>query len=192
MGYKLGGLNMELSEQQKQSFRKTSEYQQMKSMLPACEEIYRKVFNAKGIKRTQDTALDLDLGIDVILTLPSGSILTGQEKALSHQFEHHNTLTMEFYQNRDTKEPGEFFKIASQFYLSGYINEQQNAFTSWHIINLCNLIQWLGKYPTSQLEKKTIPSTGYASFIAIPYKNIPVDCIIAKSEDYYRAIDSKG
>ena len=183
---------MELSEQQKQSFRKTSEYQQMKSMLPACDEIYRKVFNAKGIKRPQDTALDLDLGIDVILTLPSGSILTGQEKALSHQFEHHNTLTMEFYQNRDTKEPGEFFKIASQFYLSGYINEQQNAFTSWHIINLCNLIQWLGKYPTSQLEKKTIPSTGYASFIAIPYKNIPAVCIVAKSEDYYRAIDSKG
>jgi hypothetical protein len=89
---------------------------------------------------------------------------------------------MEFYQNRDTKEKGEFFKIKSQFYLSGYINEQQNAYTSWHIINLCNLIQWLGKYPTSQLEKKTIPSTGDASFIAIPYKNIPAECILAKSE----------
>lgn len=182
---------MELTERQRLSFRKTSEYQQMKSMLPACDEIYKSVFGAIGIKRTQDSALDMDLGIDVILTLPSGSILTGQEKALSHQFEHHNTFTMEFYQNRDTKEKGEFFKIASQFYLSGYINEQQNAFTSWHIINLCNLIRWLGEYPTSQYEKVSKPSTGYASFLAIPYKNIPIDCIIAKSEDYYRAIDSR-
>lgn len=182
---------MELSEQQKQNFRKTSEYKQMKSMLPACDEIYKLVFNAQGIKRTQDTALDMDLGIDVILTLPSGSILTGQEKALSHKFASYDAFTMEFYQNRDIKEPGEFFKIASQFYLSGYINEQQNAFTSWKIINLCNLIQWLGEYPTSQLEKATKPSTGYASFLAIPYKNMPADCIIAKSEDYYRTIDSK-
>jgi len=182
---------MNISEEQKTSFRKTKEYNQMKSMLPACDEIYRKVFNPKGIKRTQDTTLDVDLGIDVILTLPSGSILTGQEKALSHQFERHNTLTIEFYQNRDTKEPGEFFKIASQFYLTGYINEQQNAFTSWHIINLCNLIQWLGKYPTSQLEKKTIPSTGYASFVAIPYKNIPAECILASSDNNYRVIDKR-
>ena len=37
-----------------------------------------------------DNFEDMGLGIDVILTLPSGSILTGQEKALSHQFEHHN------------------------------------------------------------------------------------------------------
>ena len=163
----------------------------MKSMLPACDDIYRKVFNAKEIRRNQDTALDMDLGIDVIITLPSGSILTGQEKALSHKFASYDTFTMEFYQNRDIKEPGEFFKIASQFYLSGYINEQQNAFTSWHIINLCNLIRWLGEYPTSQYEKVSKPSTGYASFLAIPYKNIPIDCIIAKSEDYYRAIDSR-
>lgn len=154
-------------------------------MNPHCNEIYYNVFNAQKIKRTSDTPLDMEFAIDVIVELPNGSILSGQEKALSYSYSKYNTFTMEFYQNRSTKEQGEFFKIASQFYLSGYINHSLNGFASWKIIDMPRLMLWINSvYNLEQLELKSIPSSGLASFIAIPYPDIPKDCYIATSEDY--------
>ena len=150
-----------------------------------CNDIYFDVFNAVNVKRTQDTPLDMEFAIDVIVELGNGSHLTGQEKALSCSYSKYNTFTMEFYQNRNTKEKGEFFKIASQFYLSGYTNHSLNGFASWSIIDILKLNLWLNSiYNLEQLEVKSIPSSGLASFIAIPYPDIPEDCYIAKSEDY--------
>jgi len=167
------------------TFKDTKEYKQSSSMIPHCNEIYYKVFNATSVKRTQDTPLDMEFAIDVIVKLPNGSQLTGQEKALSYSYSKYNTFTMEFYQNRSTKEQGEFFKIASQFYLSGYINHSLNGFASWKIIDMPRLILWINSvYNLEQLELKSIPSSGLASFIAIPYPDIPKDCYIATSEDY--------
>jgi hypothetical protein len=167
------------------SFEQTREYKQSKSMNPHCDEIYYKVFNATRVKRTKDTPLDMEFAIDVIVSLPNGSILTGQEKALSYSNIKYGTLTMEFYQNRNTKERGEFFKIASQFYFSGYTNSSLNGFASWKIINIPNLVLWINSvYNLEQLEAKSIPSSGLASFIAIPYGDIPEYCYIAKSQDY--------
>ena len=88
-------------------------------MNPHCNDIYYKVFNATKVSKELKTPL-LDMDILLIVKLPNGSQLTGQEKALSYSYSKYNTFTMEFYQNRSTKEQGEFFKIASQFYLSGY------------------------------------------------------------------------
>ncbi len=166
-------------------FKETREYKQMIRMNPHCNEIYYNVFNAQKIKRTSDTPLDMEFAIDVIVELPNGSILSGQEKALSYSYSKYNTFTMEFYQNRSTKEQGEFFKIASQFYLSGYINHSLNGFASWKIIDMPRLMLWINSvYNLEQLELKSIPSSGLASFIAIPYPDIPKDCYIATSEDY--------
>lgn len=167
------------------TFKETAEYKQSVSMNPHCNDIYYKVFNAQKIKRTSDTPLDTQFAIDVIVELLNGSILTGQEKALSYSYAKYDTFTMEFYQNRNTKERGEFFKIASQFYLSGYINHSSNGFASWKIINIPNFVLWINSaYNLEQLELKAIPSSGLASFIAIPYREIPEHCYIAKSEDY--------
>lgn len=167
------------------SFKDTKEYKQSASMNPHCNDIYYEVFNTTKIKRTQDTPLDMEFAIDVIVTLANGSILTGQEKALSYEYSKYGTFTMEFYQNRNTKERGEFFKIASQFYLSGYTNSSQNGFASWSVLNMPNLIMWINSvYNLEQLELKSIPSTGLASFIAIEYKDIPEHCYIARSKDY--------
>lgn len=167
------------------TFKDTAEYKQSKSMNPHCNDIYYKVFNATSIKRTQDTPLDMEFAIDVIVGLGNGSQLTGQEKALSYNNAKYNTFTMEFYQNRTTKEKGEFFKIASQFYLSGYINHSLNGFASWKIIDMPRLMLWINSvYNLEQLELKSIPSSGLASFIAIPYPDILKDCYIATSEDY--------
>ena len=154
-------------------------------MNPHCNDIYYKVFNATKVTRTQDTPLDMEFAIDVIVKLPNGSQLTGQEKALSFAKRGYNTVTMEFYQNRITKEQGEFFKIACQFYLSGYANSSLNGFASWHILDMVRFIPWINSvYNLEQLEAMSIPSTGLASFIAINYEGIPEDCYIAKSEDY--------
>lgn len=166
-------------------FKETREYKQMIRMNPHCNEIYYNVFNAQKVKRTSDTPLDMEFAIDVIVELPNGSILSGQEKALSYAYAKYDTFTMEFYQNRNTKERGEFFKIASQFYLSGYANSSLNGFASWHILNMPNLIMWINSvYNLEQLEAMSKPSTGLASFIAINYQDIPEHCYIARSENY--------
>lgn len=167
------------------SFKDTREYKQSANMNAHCNEIYYKVFNAVSVKRTQDTPLDMEFAIDVIVGLGNGSQLTGQEKALSYDKVKYNTFTMEFYQNRSTKEKGEFFKIASQFYLSGYINHSQNGFAYWSILDMPRLMLWIDSvYNLGQLEAKAIPSSGLASFIAIDLNDIPKDCYIATSKDY--------
>lgn len=167
------------------SFQQTKEYKQSAKMIPSCDEIYRGVLNAQEITRAQDTPLDMEYAIDVVVKLPNGSQITGQEKALSYKYMGYKTLTMEFYQNRYTKEKGEFFKIASQFYFSGYTNYSQNGFACWSIINLPNLILWIGEnFNLEQLEVRTKPSTSNASFLIIPYSSIPERCYIAKSENH--------
>lgn len=167
------------------SFEQTREYKQSKSMNPHCDEIYYNVFNATKVKRTKDTPLDMEFAIDVVVSLANGSIITGQEKALSYSNIKYGTLTMEFYQNRNTKERGEFFKIASQFYLSGYANSSLNGFASWHILDMVRLIPWINSaYNLEQLETMSKPSSGLASFIAIPYEDIPEYCYLARSDNY--------
>ena len=109
------------------TFKDTAEYKQSKSMNPHCNDIYYKVFNATKVTRTQDTPLDMEFAIDVIVKLPNGS----------------------------------------------------------QLIDMPRLMLWINSvYNLEQLELKSIPSSGLASFIAIPYPDIPKDCYIATSEDY--------
>ena len=165
-------------------FEETPEYIQSINMQPACNKVLSDVFdvNIDSIKRFNKKddkfILDQEFHIDVILTLKNGSSITGQEKSLSNKFYKFKTFTMEFYQNRFTKEKGEFFKIASQFYLHGYSDESGFEFKEWYIFDVIKILNWLKSYEVSQLEKNTRPSTSNASFLYIPYNKIPKEFII--------------
>ena len=94
----------------------------------------------------------------------------------------YKTFTMEFYQNRHTKEEGEFFKIASQFYLTGYSDQTGIKFAEWKIIDLLKFINWLKKKTRQELEAKTRTAGGSrASFFYIPYSEIPKEFIIKEA-----------
>jgi hypothetical protein len=167
------------------NFKQTPEYILSQQMQPACDRVLKHVFKSDNIKRFEKGdelfVLDQEFHIDLVLTLPNSSQITGQEKTLSNDFYGFRTFTMEFYQNRYTKEKGEFFKIASQFYLHGYSHKNGHNFIEWKIINILSLLSWLKSKPISELERSTRPSGGSrANFFFMPYDNIPNDFIIAQ------------
>jgi len=87
---------------------------------------------------------------------------------------------MEFWQNRYTKEPGEWFKIASQFYLSGYSDVSGVEWVEWHIIRTMPFLQWLQDFSIESLAGRCKPSfNSRAAFLPVPYDSIPIHCIYA-------------
>lgn len=163
------------------AFEDTPEYKQSIKMQTACTQALMYKFNVsenniiRYEKKNNLHILDTNFHIDGKIILPNGSTLTMQEKALSNKFYKYKTFTMEFYQNRNTKEKGEFFKIAAQIYLHGYSDETEVKFIEYHILKVFDLIIWLNnKYTILELEQNMRPSGGsYATFISIPYKDIP-------------------
>lgn len=162
-------------------FEDTPEYKQSIKMQIACTQALMYKFNVsenniiRYEKKNNLHILDTNFHIDGKIILPNGSTVTMQEKALSNKFYKFKTFTMEFYQNRNTKEKGEFFKIAAQIYLHGYSDETEVKFIEYHILKVFDLIIWLNnKYTILELEQNMRNSGGsYATFISIPYKDIP-------------------
>ena len=171
------------------TFEETPEYLQCVKMRPACDRVLSYVFGVTPdkIQRFEKSSdlfvLDREFCIDMRIRLNSGSHVTGQEKALTHQFYKYRTFTIEFWQNRYTKEPGEFFKIASQFYLHGYSDQSGVNFIEWKVLDILRFVNWLKHCGTESLSHKTKPSGGSrAAFLPIPYDSIPHEFIL----DQYR------
>ena len=167
------------------TFEETPEYQQSLAMRPACDAVLCEVWGVDPscIKRFNKASelfiLDKEFAIDLQVRLPNGSQVTGQEKALSWKFYKYRTFTMEFWQNRHTKERGEFFKIASQFYLHGYSDASGVRFIEWMVLDILKLIDWLKRCGIDALDKKTRPAGGSrAAFLPIEYDKIPAEFIL--------------
>lgn len=160
----------------------TPEYQLHMKTLSMRDDLYNKLFAGVKIERYEhddDFILDLKFHIDVKLTMQNGSILLGQEKVLSPHFASFNTFTMEFYQNRWTKEHGEFFEIASQYYLHGYASYDFSYMVKYVFIDMLRFVHWLRDKPIEELEMQTRPAGGSrASFYYIDYKDIPSEFVL--------------
>ena len=166
-------------------FENTPEYQQMIKMQPACSEAISNTSKTatSSIERFPPESplfvLDQQFAIDVRVKLGNQSTITGQEKALSNKFHKYRTFTMEFWQNRYDKEPGEFFKIASQFYLHGYSDETGVQFEEYLIINVLTLMNYLKGFSIEELSNRTKPAGGSrASFLPIRYNDLPQEAIM--------------
>jgi len=174
------------------NFEQTPEYQQMLRMQPACNRIIGEAFDSPlaSIERFAGQpmfVLDKEFAIDVRVKLANGTVITGQEKSLSYKFHKFRTFTVEFWQNRFTREPGEFFKIASQFYLHGYSDDTGVDWEEYYIIDVLRLMLWLKKTSINTLAAKTRPAAGSnAAFLPIPYDDLPVGAVLKhwrKGED---------
>ena len=144
------------------------------------DKLYKMIFPLKNITRFSKEdrhILDKNYHTDVELEINNGIKLLGQEKALRKKFGGFDTFTIEFYQNRFTKESGEFFNLGAQFYCHGYMNgnnlEETTGFEKVYIINIFDFLEQLKKHSIKELEYWTRPSPGLASFYHIEYKDIP-------------------
>jgi len=150
------------------------------------DELYRIRFGEKGRKITNierfgpdnkpeyDKQLHQDLSIDI-----DGLTIFGQEKILRNEFIKFNTFTIEFYQNRFTKEEGEFFNLHVQFFTHGYWDHKEEGFAKLYIIKLPKFMKWLKKeYTMDQIKQMTKEDqNSNASFFYFDYDKIPQECI---------------
>lgn len=163
----------------------TPEHKLSMSMRPACDDVLCSVF---GVDRASITRydkhpelylLDREFAIDLAIKLRNGARIIGQEKALSNKFHGYRTFTVEFWQDRNDNTPGEFFKIASQFYLHGYADADGRRFVEWKVIDIFKLMCWLRN--VSGLARRVKPSGGSRSaFLPIPYDKLPKEFVFAE------------
>jgi len=160
---------------------------------PLQDKVYKYIFKNSLEKITRFSKedseerhiLDIEYHIDVELEFKNGIKLLGQEKALRKMFNSFDTFTIEFYQNRFTKEKGEFFNLGAQFYLHGYLDadmaEDISCFLKCYFIKIFDFLEWLKKKSIEELEKNTRPTKGSrANFYWIKYASIPGEFIYWK------------
>ncbi len=150
-----------------------------KKMQPVIDKIYRGLFTddviIERIEHSADYILDRHFAIDTILTLPTGNILTGQEKCLTTNF---MTLTIEYYQNPSTREFGDWFNIAAQYYFCGYVTPDYKKFRKWVIVDWLKVVLKTYKGDIKWYSNENQNGRARASFKYIKFKDIPLDCII--------------
>lgn len=150
---------------------------------PIQDRLYREVWG-DGINivrsHNNETVLDREFHIDLTVELPNGIQLLGQEKALRHKFSSFDTFTLEFYQNENEEEKGEFFRLGAQFYCHGYLNEEQTDFEKVYIIKIFDFLASKKDTTLDWLKAHTRPSSGRASFYYVKYGDIPEEFIYYK------------
>lgn len=149
--------------------------------IPHIEAIYKSIWPAvTQIKRHKDTSTDIRLHIDCTLKFPNGITMTIQEKALTTD---NNTLAIEFYQDRNRKEPGELFHLYADMFFCCYWNLDQTGLrNNWHLIDNTKLKLWLGRHDRRFLEQRCrATSTSRASALYIPFDKLPDDVILASA-----------
>ena len=157
---------------------------QEKRMRPYADELYRQVFGDVTIsrfERDEETILDIHYAIDVQIEFSNGLILTGQEKFLSNKYIRFHSITVEYMNDPINSVLGDWFNLASQFYMTGYEALGKDGFVLWVIANwpaiILNTIKgniyWNGNDNQDGHAK--------ASFKYCDMFSLPKDCIIASS-----------
>lgn len=105
------------------------------NMQGCADSIYKGLWVLQGIERNLG-ALDKERSIDVKLTLESGLTIDIQEKFRRAHYKEYWQFTVEYKNNPITNEPGEFYKLAANYYFYGYVNKKEDSFTDWWLIDL--------------------------------------------------------
>jgi hypothetical protein len=167
-----------------EEFERDPRRQQELRCRPYADEVYRKLFGKDiDIKRFEcedNYLLDKTFAMDVQITLTSGMILTGQEKFLSQKYASYETVTIEDLQNPATGEHGDWFKMAVQFYFTGY--ENCKGFNPWILLNWPAVALATERNKVIWYSNRNKDGHARASFKCAKMKSFPADCIIGKSE----------
>ena len=147
---------------------------------PFWDDVYRQVFgDIDGYRFHEEEAyMDKRYAIDVQLTDRCTALLRwGQEKALHHKYAHFNSLTVEYMQDPTTGEKGDWFKLPVQFYAVGYLNEHQDAFEKWIIVNWLTIVDLTCR---GELAWRLNSNNGFAraNFKYINWNQIPSHAIV--------------
>ena len=150
-------------------------------MRPAAQRVYQRLFSGCTVEFAGDDdrlrQLDESFGIDAVLRLRSGQIITAQQKFRRHQnLINYGDFTQEFRNaaGSENEAEGEWFYLAAQLYFYGWANEDETDFAAWVLLDVMRyklLIERRGG-----LEKvgrlRHNQAHGRASFYAIPLETL--------------------
>ena len=154
-------------------------FKQEKIGRPIADKIYKNVFGTDiDIIRDKHPELDRELGVDAVMILGNGLRLLGQEKFLSYAYARFRSMTVEHYQDWRTKEKGDWFRLACQFYFVGYLTEDETDFDPWMLANWCSMV--VATIKDEIIWKDNINKNGRAraSFKYTSMDELPLCCII--------------
>lgn len=146
------------------------------------DKIYNELFKTKlkniirnaNSPTNENLFMDKSLGIDTQLIFKDNSKITVQEKTRKiYYFEKYNDFTFEYYNDPKTKEPGEWFKLASQLYFYGFSNVDETGYIKFYILDILKLrMALLYKVGITKLLKDHLQQNKgscRASFFSIPF-----------------------
>lgn len=131
--------------------------------------------------------LDKEYGIDFQIRLSSGLIHTVQRKILIIDNKHYQQMTLEYENNPDTGEMGDYFKLDANFYFFGYTDgnyeQDPTKLVQWNVYCVDCLKEWIDGIggDTGLIKRGWLrnnhPPISHSSFFAIPFNAIPKRCV---------------
>lgn len=118
---------------------------------------------------------DIDFGVDVILNFVNGQSATIQEKVLTTKY---STVTVEYYQNPATEEPGDWFKLKCDFYFVGYGQRGRTELDRWIILDWNQVRLHSASIPW-QIRSNS-QDGARANFRYAHFDSFPSSCVVAK------------
>jgi len=166
------------------SFANNPRKMQELAMRSSADTLYKALLpNLKSIIRydhAEQFILDKEHGIDAVLIFNNLQIITLQEKFLSHDKARYKSLTVEYEQNPQTHEMGDWTKLACQMYFTGYINAAWTAFEFYILVDFARLVMETQRGAVRWLQNMNKDGHARASFKYIHFDAIPAICVIGK------------
>lgn len=163
--------------------------EQAKIMWPASNSLYHKIFDPYLVPGScvENCTLeefkagyDKFLGVDVLLTFVNGMTLTLQEKFLTTIY---GTVTVEYYNDPRTEEPGDWFELKAQLYFVGYWNERNpdSGFLRWVLLDWPMMVLETQKGNIPWVLRGNTRSAARANFQSVEFEKIPTSCIVSRN-----------
>lgn len=155
-----------------------------RDMQPYADAEYTRLWPGCRIERLSRTngrvhELDKSFAIDTILHLPNGLPLTVQEKFREYNKAAYGDFTLEYMNDPETGEEGEWFHLCADIYFYGYANKARNGWFRWYLLKILDLK--LAILSGSIRLRGPIPNTppARANFYAAYWAQMHPDCILA-------------
>lgn len=148
----------------------------------------------KCTKEEYEAGYDFDLGIDVILAFDNGMKVTMQEKFLYTNF---GTVTVEYMNNPDSGEVGDWFTGKWNWYFVGYDTDKKMRWNEWALVDWPAMMRLTMQNRIVWYENKNQNDGARASFKYTYISRLPKECVIASSHsqsfaNYPRSLSSAG
>lgn len=151
-------------------------------MYSAVDAIYLSLWPGVTIKRHLPEHLDRLNGIDVLIKFPNGMILTAQEKALRFEYRACATVTVEFWNDPQTRQkPGDWFHEAAQLYFCGYATQDRRGLNPWILLNWPNVVLATHAGLICWRMRENSKTRAQANYKYAYMRDFPDFCVIASS-----------